>query len=64
MRGDFDGDNDVDSDDAIYLLNACFFEDIYPLNQAGDVDGNGFFDSDDAIYLLNYAFFPDIYPLY
>ena len=61
--GDVDGDDDVDSDDAIYLLYHTFNATEYPLNQSGDMDGDGDVDSDDAIYLLYYTFNPEEYPL-
>lgn len=51
IRGDFNGDGKVDSDDAIYLLKNIFFGKDYPLNQGGDLNGDGKVDSDDAIYL-------------
>ncbi|MBQ6164944.1 MAG: RICIN domain-containing protein [Clostridia bacterium] len=62
-RGDFDGNGQVDSDDAIYLLYYTFLPEKYPIDQDGDVDENGYIDSDDAIYLLYYTFLPDKYPL-
>ena len=64
IRGDVDGDGDVDSDDAIHLLMSTYFPDNYALNQSGDMDGNGVVNSDDSIYLLMYTYFPDRYPLY
>ena len=63
-RGDMDGDGDVDSDDAIYLLRYTLNPDRYPIEQDGDVDGDGDADSDDAIYLLRYTLNPDKYPLH
>jgi glycerophosphoryl diester phosphodiesterase len=61
--GDFDGDGDVDSSDAIYLLRAVLFSEDYPLNQSGDIDRNGRIDSADAIYLLRHVLFSGDYPL-
>ena len=65
LKGDVDGNNMVDSDDAIHLLyNVLFGEESYPLNQNSDFDGNGIVDSDDAIHLLyNVLFGSDSYPL-
>ena len=64
MRGDVNGDNSVDSDDAIYLLYYTLLPDTYPVNQNGDMNADGSVDSDDAIYLLYYTLLPDSYPLH
>ena len=58
-RGDVNGDDSVDSDDAIYLLRYTLMSDRYPMNQDGDMNGDGVVDSDDAIYLLRYTLMPD-----
>ena len=63
VKGDANGDNEINSDDAIYLLYHTLLPDLYPLNQNGDFDGNGEINSDDAIYLLYYTLLPDLYPL-
>ncbi|MBR6916418.1 MAG: hypothetical protein IKN36_08665, partial [Clostridia bacterium] len=63
LRGDFNGDEAVTDDDAVYLLFYTFFPETYPLNQDGDVNGDGTVTDDDAVYLLFYTFFPDVYPL-
>ena len=66
VPGDVDGDEAIDTDDAIYLLYYTLFGDsMYPLNQLGDFDGDGTVDTDDAIYLLYYTLFGDsMYPLH
>lgn len=63
LRGDFNGDGSVDSQDAIWLLNAFYNEKMIP-NQSEDVNGDGEFDSRDAIYLLNYFYDQTAFPLY
>jgi hypothetical protein len=64
LKGDTDGNNVVNSDDAIYLLYYTFLPDEFPVNQNCDFDGSGAVDSDDAIYLLYYTFLPDMFPLH
>ena len=61
--GDVNGDDSVDSDDAIYLLYYTLLPDDYPINQSGDFNGDGEVNSDDAIYLLYHTLLPDDYPL-
>jgi hypothetical protein len=61
--GNFNGDDFVDIDDAIYLLMYTMFPDFYPINQVADYNADGNVDIDDAIYLLMYTMFPDFYPL-
>ncbi len=63
MRGDVNGDDFLDSDDAIYLLRSTLNPNRYPSNQDGDMNGDGFTDSDDAIYLLRHTLSPSRYPL-
>ena len=66
IPGDINGDDAVDSSDAIYLLLATLFgEGSYPLGDAQcDIDCNGKVDHNDAIYLLLHTLFgAQFYPL-
>ena len=63
LRGDVNGDGDIDSNDAIYLLRYTMNHDRFPINQSGDMNGDGDVDSNDAIYLLRYTMNPDRFPL-
>lgn len=63
MIGDLDGDDNLDSDDAIYLLFHTFDSVKYPVIQDCDYDKDGNVDSDDAIYLLFHTFNPEKYPI-
>lgn len=57
-KGDINGDETVDKNDAIYLLYSVLFgEAQYPLNQTCDFNGDGTTDKNDAIYLLYHALF-------
>ena len=65
---DVNGDEIVNSDDAVYLLlYAMFGDEDYPLPAGidADFDSNNSVDSDDAIYLLLHIMFgEEDYPLY
>lgn len=63
LRGDVNGDDQVDSNDAIHLLYHTLLPESYSINQNGDFDGDGEVDSDDAIYLLYHVTLPEKYPL-
>ncbi len=63
ILGDMDGNEEVNSDDAIYLLKHTLFPDLYPINQFADFDGSEDVNSDDAIYLLKHTLFPEMFPL-
>ena len=61
--GDIDGNEDITSTDAVYLLMYTFFPEDYPIIQDSDFNGDGDVNSADAVYLLMYTFFPEDYPL-
>ena len=63
ITGDINGDETINSDDAIYLLKHTFLPEQYPLSGSGDMNGDGKVDSDDAVYLLKHTFLPEQYPL-
>ena len=63
VRGDFDGDGIVTSDDAVYLLRHTLFDWIYPAYGYRDFDRDGRITSDDAVYLLRHTLFPDAYSI-
>ena len=63
IKGDVNGDDYVDSNDAVHLLYHIMLPDRYEINQDCDFDGNGYVDSNDSIYLLYHTMLPDRYPL-
>ena len=63
IRGDMNGDEELNSADAIYLLRHTIMENLYPITQSGDVNGDGKVNSADAIYLLRHTIMPNLYPL-
>ncbi|MBQ8746662.1 MAG: leucine-rich repeat protein [Clostridia bacterium] len=65
IPGDMDGNEKVNSNDAVYLLYYTLFGKAeYPIKQSGDVDGNGKTNSNDAVYLLYHVLFgEEEYPL-
>lgn len=56
LRGDVNGDERVNSDDALIVLRASVGMEELTENEfsIGDVDGNGVLDSSDAIWILRY----------
>ena len=63
VTGDVDGNEEITSSDAVYLLMYTFFPEDYPVSQESDFNGDGEVNSSDAVYLLMYTFFPEDYPL-
>ena len=61
--GDTDGNNKVNEDDAIRLLQHVLFPDMYEAQGYADINMDGILNEDDAIYLLNHVLFPQQYPL-
>lgn len=68
--GDFNGDGQVNSDDAIRLLMYTQFNEShpgeYPLHKdagTADLNNDKEVNSDDAIYMLMYTQFPENYPI-
>lgn len=62
-RGDVNGDNYVDSNDAVQLLYHTLIPERYTINQNGDFNGDNYVNSDDAIHLLYFTLIPERYPL-
>ena len=63
VLADLDGNNIVDEDDAVYLLQHVLMPDVFPVSQAVDFDKNGIINEDDAVYLLQHVLMPDVFPL-
>jgi hypothetical protein len=61
--GDMNGDETLNSADAIYLLRHVIMPDLYPVEKEADMNGDGVINSADAIYLLRHVIMPDLYPL-
>ena len=63
IKGDLNGDDIVNTDDATYLLFHTFFQDFYPVHQNCDFDNDGMVSDRDVIRLLFFVFFPEFYDL-
>ena len=63
MPGDLDGNDAVDEDDVIYLLQYLLMPEDFPVSQSVDYDLNGYIDEDDVIYLLQHLLMPEDFPL-
>jgi len=60
--GDINSDSELNSSDAVYLLNHIMFGDRrFPINYTGNIDftGDGSNTTSDAVYLLNHIMFGD-----
>lgn len=65
IKGDIDGDEDVDLDDAVYLFGSTMLPQYFPTEYRGNMDFNkdGYVDLKDAVLLFNYSMIPDVYPI-
>jgi len=63
VKFDFNNDELITDQDAIYLLMYTFFPEEYPISGNCDINNDGTVNDADAIYLLMSTFFPDDYPL-
>lgn len=63
LVGDTDQDDDVDIDDAIYLLQYVLMPEMFPVSQPADFNKSDVVDIDDAIYLLQHVLMPEMFPL-
>lgn len=63
ISGDFNGNFQVDEDDAIYLLRHVLFAELYPISIPADFTSDAQVTEDDAIYLLRHVLFPEKYPI-
>ena len=61
--GDLDGEEGINEDDAIYLLQHVLMPGSFAVNQNADFDGNGKVDELDAVYLLQHVLMPEAFPL-
>lgn len=66
VPGDVDGNGELTTDDAIYLVNHMALPDFFPVTYPAslDFDNDGSLTTNDAIYLVNYMALPDFFPLY
>ena len=63
LRGDYNLDNQANSEDVIYLLWHTMFPKDYPLISRGDFTRDNQVNNEDVIYLLWHTMFPESYPL-
>lgn len=63
VRGDFNGDNEVNNLDVEYLLWHTLFPDSYPVQFIADFNNDGEVNNLDVEYLLWHTLFPETYPV-
>jgi hypothetical protein len=63
LVGDLDGINDLNEDDAVYLLQHVLMPELFPVEENVDFDKNGTVNEDDAVYLLQHVLMPELFPL-
>ena len=61
--GNLDGNDTIDEDDVIYLLQHLLMPGDFPVDQPVDYDKNDVIDEDDVIYLLQHLLMPGDFPL-
>lgn len=65
VPGEINGDDVIDVNDAILLLQYSMFPELYKLDYSGSVDFNrdSEIDINDAVLLLQHSMFPELYPI-
>ncbi len=63
IRGDVNGDEEVNGQDAIQVLRYTIYPSFYQVNQDCDFNGDGEVNAADAIRLLYHTLYPSLYPL-
>ena len=61
--GDLNGDEKVNEDDAIYLLQYILLPEYFSISQDADYVRDNKVNEDDAIYLLQHVLLPEFFPL-
>lgn len=63
IRGDVNGDEELNAADAIQTLLHTVYPSLYAVNQDCDFNGDGDITAADAIQLLYHTLYPSLYPL-
>ena len=61
--GDIDGNEQINTDDVVYLLMNSYFPEDYPVEQKCDFNNDTEVNTDDVVYLLMHLYFPEDYPI-